>query len=63
MRSQRIKLQFWIDYCKRIFGNIPEPDTEWTNWNYGGLDIESNYVYFVNAVEDPWKYAGMRQLS
>jgi hypothetical protein len=29
---------------------------------YGGVDIKSNNVFFTNANEDPWKYAGINHL-
>lgn len=29
----------------------------------GGLNIGGSNIFFVNAVEDPWKYAGMQKLN
>jgi len=63
MRSKQIDLPFWPDYCKRIFGDgLPDNHTEITNSHYGGLDIKGENIFFANASEDPWQWAGMRQL-
>jgi hypothetical protein len=30
---------------------------------YGGLDITGDNIVFANAIEDPWQWAGMRQIQ
>lgn len=55
MRSFLIDTQFWLDNCKRVFGDtIPTPDAKGTNEYFGGLDISGENIYFVNGSEDPW---------
>lgn len=46
---------FWIDFCKRVFS--PEyvgPAVSRSNSYYGGLDINTPGIYYINSVEDPW---------
>ena len=64
MRSQVLHLDFWPDYCKRVFGkHLPETTHEKTNNNYGGLNITGRNIFFANAEEDPWQWAGMREIQ
>ena len=62
MRSQILKLDFWPDYCKRVFGRDMETGTDEVNELYGGLDITGDNIFILNAREDPWQYASMRKL-
>jgi hypothetical protein len=64
MRSQVLDIAFWPDYCSRVFGkDLPPNNNAWTNENYGGLNITGQNIFFANAEEDPWQWAGMRELS
>jgi hypothetical protein len=64
MRSQTLHLDFWPDYCKRVFGHdLPKNTADKTNQHYGGLDIRGTNIFFANAEEDPWQWAGMRELK
>jgi hypothetical protein len=40
-----------------------EPSVNATNTAYGGLEITGSNIVFANAIEDPWQYAGMRQIQ
>ena len=63
MRSQVLDLDFWPDYCSRVFGErLPENKADETNKLYGGLDIKGKNIFFANAEEDPWQWAAMREL-
>lgn len=63
MRSQRLDEHYWLDYCQRIFGrDLPPPHVDATNARYGGLNITGENIYFANAIEDPWQWAGMREI-
>lgn len=63
MRSQVLQIDFWPDYCKRVFGeDLPANYYEHTNQVYGGLDIKGKNIFFTNAEEDPWQWAGMRHI-
>ena len=64
MRSQVLHLPYWPDYCTRIFGELlPDNFSARTNRNYGGLDIKGKNIFFANAEEDPWQWAGKRELQ
>ena len=55
---------FWIGYCQRLFGpDQTGPDISWSHRYYGSTDMKASGIAFVNSVEDPWKYAGMRYLT
>jgi len=54
----------WINYCKRVFGDQIEPPTPgFVNEYFGGENILAPRTVFLNAVEDPWKYAGLLSLN
>ena len=53
----------WETYCNDIFGALEWPHVTKTNAIYGGLDISGWNIFFVNAIEDPWQWAGMRELT
>lgn len=60
MRSAALNETFWLDYCRRIFNPyLSMPSTNITNLAYGALNNTGNHIFFFNAIEDPWKYAGM----
>ena len=47
--------------CQAVFSkDIALPAADATNDHYGGLDIVGEHIYFLTAIEDPWKYAGKR---
>jgi len=64
MRSQALNLTYWSDYCQRIFStSMPGPAWEQINEMYHGTDINETNIFFFNAREDPWQYAGIEKLS
>ena len=63
LRSQAINMDFWPDYCNRIFGTKIETRTKETNEYYGGLDIKGDNIFFLNGSEDSWHWASMHYLS
>jgi hypothetical protein len=63
LRSSLINETYWVPYCQSIFGDtIGEPAVQYYIDRYGGLNITGKNIVFANAIEDPWQYAGMRQL-
>lgn len=61
MRSQLLGPDYWLKWCKDIFNTtIGPPAVDWYNQLYGGLNITGENIVFANAIEDPWKYAGLR---
>lgn len=64
MRSSLINETFWVPYCEAIFKKpIGPPKVKYYLDKYGGLDITGKNIFFFNAGEDPWQYAGMRSLK
>jgi hypothetical protein len=64
MRSQSLHLPYWPDYCSRVFGpDLPANNSTYTNQHYGGVNIQGDNIFFANAEEDPWQWAGMRELA
>ncbi len=64
MRSSVLSHDFWHEYCRRIFKNRNiDPKTDYTNKMYGGTNIKGHNIIFVNAEEDPWQWAGMRDYN
>jgi len=42
---------------------MPGPGWEQVNTMYNGTNLMVDNIYFFNAREDPWQYAGMEKLS
>lgn len=64
MRSSLINATYWVPYCQSVFGDqIGEPAVDFYVQRFGGLDITGNNIVFANAIEDPWQWAGMRQIQ
>ena len=61
IRSQRINRTYYQDLCRDVFGVLPLPAVAETNLYYGGWNITSSNIFFVNGVEDPWQWASVRQ--
>ena len=64
MRSFMIDTPFWIEQCRDMFGfdeSYNGPDVMGTNTYFGGLDITGSNIIFLNAGEDPWQWASMRE--
>jgi len=63
-RSQSITVNFWPDYCRRIFGaELENADVDDTNSIFLGTENAGDYIYFFTAIEDPWQWAGMREVN
>ena len=65
MRSALIDTPYWLDYCQDVFGKefATKPNTDFINQYTGALNIKGENIIFLNAAEDPWQYASMRQLT
>lgn len=63
MRSQLLRIDYWPDYCQRVFNKRISNNNAATNKLYGGVDIKGHNIVFANAEEDPWQWAGMRELG
>ena len=64
MRSDLIGPQYWSPFCEAVFGAeyASDPKVDFYNSYYKGLNITGDKIVFVNAIEDPWQYAGMRSI-
>ena len=65
MRSSLISDAYWQPYCSAIFPGAPLAKDGVAHYveSYGGLAITGDNIVFANAIEDPWQWAGMRQLQ
>ena len=64
MRSKYIGKDYWVPYCSAVFGQqLGQPNAQHYIDKYGGLNIVADNIYFVNNIEDPWQYAGMRTIT
>ena len=51
LRSSRINIDFYRQFCKDSFGEALWPDTERKNIEYGGLDIDAYDLLMANGDE------------
>lgn len=65
MRSKFIGPQYWTPFCEAVFGKdyASDPNVDWINQSRGALDIQGSKIIFANAIEDPWRYAGMQKIQ
>lgn len=59
LRNKIMTLDFWHDYCTRIYGRDTFPDTHLWNLRYGGNNPSTSKVFYFNGDEDPWKASGI----
>jgi len=59
MRSSRINLGFFKNFCKGVFGIDLWPDTDRFNNDFGGLDLRTTNLILPNGADDPWKSSGV----
>eukprot|EP00455_Lapot_gusevi_P048721 TRINITY_DN678_c0_g1_i1.p2 TRINITY_DN678_c0_g1~~TRINITY_DN678_c0_g1_i1.p2 ORF type:complete len:236 (+),score=81.52 TRINITY_DN678_c0_g1_i1:52-759(+) len=57
--SKYISLPWFLNQCKDIFGADLVPNTNWTNTNYGNLQITTSNTFFTNGLVDPWHALGV----
>ena len=57
MRSQRINLAFYKDFCKNAYGKALWPPVDKFNNDFGGVDFRATNVVNTNGCEDPWQWA------
>ena len=65
LRSSLIGPDYWGPFCQAVFGMDKisgEPNTKYYNDLFGALDMQADNILFVNSIEDPWQYAGMRTI-
>jgi pimeloyl-ACP methyl ester carboxylesterase len=61
MRSEYVGINFWTNYCRRIFefSDYVAPYSYQTNAHYGAKNLKTSYTIFVNGGEDVWVPASM----
>ena len=55
LKNMVLDLNFWHEYCSRIFGRDTYPSTKQWNIRYGGGNPAVSKVIYMNGDEDPWK--------
>lgn len=59
MRGNNVGVDFWGEFCERVYGVKIFPDTEHWNMMYGKTRPAATKIIFTNGSEDPWKHAGV----
>jgi len=60
--SKLINLEYFLGMCKDVYGidkNHPAISVDYTNSYYGGRDVRSNKIVFLNGSVDPWHALGL----
>lgn len=56
-----ITIDYWYDFCQRVFGiKMKTDDTTW-NMRYGGKNLQATNIIFTNGKEDPWRHASITE--
>lgn len=59
LTSSTLNEEWWLDYCKRIFGDqIKRLDTSIAAFRYGQRDVVAKNVVFVSETLDPFRALG-----
>jgi len=61
MRPANIELDFWDEFCERVFGIDIFPNTESWNTRYGETHLAATNIIFTNGGEDPWQHASVTE--
>jgi len=59
--SKRVNLDYFLDMCRDIYGtnkNTPGKAVDYTNVYYGGRNVASSKIVFLNGSVDPWHALG-----
>jgi len=60
--SKRITLDYFLGMCRDVYGidvNSPAKSVDYTNSYYGGRDVRSSKIVFLNGSVDPWHALGL----
>jgi len=60
--SKLINLDYFLGMCKDVYGiekSHPEISVDYTNSYYGGRDVRSSRIVFLNGSVDPWHALGL----
>jgi len=60
--SKRITLDYFLTMCKDLYGidkSSPAKSVDYTNSYYGGRNVGSNKIVFLNGSVDPWHALGL----
>eukprot|EP01117_Protostelium_nocturnum_P005030 TRINITY_DN1818_c0_g1_i1.p1 TRINITY_DN1818_c0_g1~~TRINITY_DN1818_c0_g1_i1.p1 ORF type:complete len:457 (-),score=129.25 TRINITY_DN1818_c0_g1_i1:223-1593(-) len=61
IRSKSVNLDYFLGFCKQVFGLPLDPVVEKTNARYGGNKPAGTRIYFANGSQDPWQWASVRK--
>ena len=61
MRSKRLDLSFYRQFCKDAFGIDLWPKFDRINIEYGGTNLKASNLFMANGIEDPWRWASLQQ--
>lgn len=63
MRGANMTIEFWDDFCTRVYGIDIFPDTHHYNTRFGAKNLKASKIIFTNGSEDPWKHASITETS
>ena len=61
MRGKNVGIDFWEEFCGRVYGIEIFPDTHHWNTRYGAKQPRATKIIFTNGSEDPWKHASITE--
>ena len=63
MRSQKVNLQFYKQFCQNVFGIPIWPESDAINLELGGINLQATKLIMTNGAEDPWQWASKTNSS
>jgi hypothetical protein len=61
IRSHRVNLAYFKDFCAAVFGAGVWPDVSKVVHEFGGNKPAGSNIFFLQSSQDPWQWAGVRQ--
>lgn len=61
MRGHNVGIDYWEEFCERVYGIQIFPDTHHYNTRFGAKGLKASKIIFTNGSEDPWKHAGITE--
>jgi len=57
LRSSKVDIEFYKEFCKNSFGKALWPNVDQFNNDFGGANFIATNVVNTNGCEDPWQWA------
>ena len=65
LTSKKCDMQYWLNYCKRVFGREMHPDRGILEMNllFGATKLKGSNIFFANGIEDGWRWASVQEIK